>query len=201
MKLNLSAIKDELQGDWWHHVDSTQFYFTYKIEDQENLDVKIGDILIHKEIKEGERFPTIRFHLVEDKNKTRNIERQELYEIFTVQLIEYIERKQKLPPNCKLTRVFKNGNIQIEYTPTKFDRFIMKFNPKKVANEQVQEFLDNLAKGTLKGPKEWTIPSSSDEKKYYTVRVNGSGKWSCTCPQFTFSKKECKHIMACKKEY
>ncbi|MHA1798502.1 MAG: hypothetical protein ACTSVY_08650 [Candidatus Helarchaeota archaeon] len=177
MKLNLTNIKDELQGDWWHHVDLAQFYFTYKIEDQENLEVKEGDILIHKEIKEGERFPTIRFHVVEDKNKIRNIERQELYELLTGRLIEYIEKKRKLPPNCKLTRVFKNGNIQIEYTPTKFDRFIMKFNPKKVGNEQAQEFLNNLIKEVLKEPKEWPIPSSSKKDTYYKVKVNANGKW------------------------
>jgi len=70
-----------------------------------------------------------------------------------------------------------------------------------VENEQVQELLNKLIKETLKGPKEWTIPSSSEEGKYYTVKVDATGKWSCTYPQFIYRKKECKHIVACKKEY
>ena len=49
--------------------------------------------------------------------------------------------------------------------------------------------------------KQWTIQSSSDVNKTYTVTLKVDGTWKCTCPQFTFRKKLCKHISKCQKEY
>jgi hypothetical protein len=36
----------------------------------------------------------------------------------------------------------------------------------------------------------WKIQGS----KEYTVEHKGDGKYTCTCPQYTFRRKDCKHI-------
>ena len=46
--------------------------------------------------------------------------------------------------------------------------------------------------------KHWTLKSSSNANKSYTITLKADGSWSCTCPQFTFRKKQCKHISECK---
>jgi len=46
--------------------------------------------------------------------------------------------------------------------------------------------------------KQWTIQSSSDVNKVYTVTLKADGMWECTCPHFTYRKKLCKHISQCK---
>ena len=42
-------------------------------------------------------------------------------------------------------------------------------------------------------PNEWKVDSATDCKTYI-VRVTSTGKWTCTCPHFTYRKQICKHI-------
>jgi len=44
----------------------------------------------------------------------------------------------------------------------------------------------------------WTIKSSSNPTKSYTVSLSEVGFWSCICPHWTYRKTECKHIKQCK---
>lgn len=73
------------------------------------------------------------------------------------------------------------------------------------------KFINDVSKG--KGKKEvqvkreppskektWRIQSSSDKNKSYIVTLGADGTWKCTCPQFTYRKKICKHISDCKKK-
>lgn len=45
-----------------------------------------------------------------------------------------------------------------------------------------------------------TVPSSSQEGLFYTVRLLASGLWECSCPAF-FYKDRCKHIDRTRQEY
>ena len=42
--------------------------------------------------------------------------------------------------------------------------------------------------------KKWTVPSSSDPKKTYTVSQADDGTFGCSCPAWTRMRRECKHI-------
>ncbi|MEM0481556.1 MAG: helicase-related protein [Nitrososphaerota archaeon] len=46
-------------------------------------------------------------------------------------------------------------------------------------------------------PVTWTVPSQSDPSVKYTVTFSESG-FTCTCPDFTYRRRECKHIYAVK---
>jgi hypothetical protein len=210
MKIDLNNINDDLSGNWWLHIHSSNFGFLSKISDLKNHEVEMEDILIHKEMKEGERFPSVRYHLVKEKEITL-IENEEVKEILSNQLITYITKNKKMPYACKVTKFFKNGNVQINYHPTDFDNLALKVIPKIHGIENVEEFFkdlktsENPIKTTLKPAykaqgRQWEIPSSKDPDKKYIVKYSEDGTWSCTCPQFTFRKVHCKHIEECKKK-
>ncbi|MEM0444063.1 MAG: helicase-related protein [Candidatus Caldarchaeum sp.] len=46
-------------------------------------------------------------------------------------------------------------------------------------------------------PVTWTVPSQSNPSVKYTVVFDGE-KFTCTCPDYVYRKKECKHIYAVK---
>jgi len=58
--------------------------------------------------------------------------------------------------------------------------------------------LDLIAESVGEKPKPETqlfrVKSSSKEDVYYTVVKGTTGKWTCDCPDYSYRKKECKHI-------
>jgi hypothetical protein len=210
MKLNINKIQDDLEGDWWLHIHSTNFGFESGIFNLTDHDVEKGDILIHKKIKEGDRFPTIRYHKITDKGTT-NLENSEVKELLTVKLVDYIRKSKKLPYGCNVVKFFKNGAAQVNYKPSDYDNFSLKIMPKEHGVNNTEEFLKDLvvsenpiktevSKTPQTQGKQWEIPSSSDPDKKYIVKYTEGGSWSCSCPQFTFRRSECKHIQECKKK-
>lgn len=208
MKINLNKVDDGLGGEWWHHIHSSNFGFSEKLADIDNYEVQEGDVLIHKEIQEGERFPAIKYHVV--SGKTSHIaEKKEVNELLGMRLVEEVKKNKKFPYACKFTKFFKNGAAQINYNPTQHDKFPMKIVPKQHDISDIEEFLKDL-KTEGKNPiaqqagdkegavNQWDIASSSDPSKVYTVTKKAKGTFECTCPQFKFRKKICKHITECK---
>lgn len=206
MKINLNEITDGLEGDWWHHIKTKSFYFVYKVDNPNNLEVEPNDILIHKEfkIKNGkkERFPTVKYHVIK-KTGPQLSSNQGVKNILGKSLVRYAKKTSTLFPNCEVKNFYKNGAVQIDYIPTKFDKFSLKIDSKEEGIEDPRSFFTGLSKAYTTAPtgktkQEWTIASSSDPKKKYRVTVDEKGEWKCTCPHFTFRKQECKHIKECK---
>ena len=44
----------------------------------------------------------------------------------------------------------------------------------------------------------WSVPSSSEPNKTYTVSLTEDGDWECSCPQWIYRRRECKHIQQVK---
>ena len=201
MKINLNKLNDELDGEWWHHIHSSNFGFSMKLTDVDNYEVQEGDILIHKEIKEGETFPSIRYHVV-TANGSHLADKNEVKEILGKRLVEDIRKNKKFPYACKFAKYFKNGAAQINYNPTQHDKFPIKIVPKQHGISDIEEFFKDLKpegknpitpqEGDKKGAvNQWAIQSSSDKSKVYTVTKRADGTFDCTCPQFKFRKKTC----------
>ena len=205
MQLNLLGLKDDLGGNWWHHVSASNFGFLEKIPDLKSHSVEPGDFLIHKEKKEGDRFPTIRYHLVLKKG-TKTIENIEAKEYLAENLVGFVKHEGRFPFACTLAKIFKNGSAQVNYKPTGFDNFALKISPKTHGIDDVESFFSELE--TVKenpsqagqvevevgSENKWEVPSSSNPSKTYTVERKANGTWSCTCPQYLYRKQECKHI-------
>jgi len=41
---------------------------------------------------------------------------------------------------------------------------------------------------------QWEVQSHSDPSKHYTISQKHDGTWQCSCPQWKFRRKICKHI-------
>jgi len=213
MKINIFNIKDDLGGDWWHHIYSSNFGFLSKIPNLKSHEIEENDVLIHKEIMKGDRFPTIRYHLIAEDG-TKIVKNDEVKEVLAEKLVEYVRENKEFPFACYLVKIFKNGNAQVDYKPTPFESFALKIVPKMYGIENTEDFFKGLkteksnpiqstqliqSKDTeLKPAQHWTIKSSSDPTKSYTVTRNEDDSWSCTCPHWTYRKTECKHIKQCK---
>ena len=129
MKIDLNKLDDELKGDWFHHIRTSDFGFLMKLAGIEKYEVEKDDIIIHKEIKEGEDFPTIRYNVIKDKG-SHVADKNEVKEILGKILIEYVKKNKKLPFACKFKKFFKNGAAQIDYNPSQYDKFPIKIVPK-----------------------------------------------------------------------
>jgi len=42
--------------------------------------------------------------------------------------------------------------------------------------------------------RKWEVPSFTNPDKIYTVSLTKNGEYQCSCPQWIFRRKECKHI-------
>ncbi|MHA1727941.1 MAG: SWIM zinc finger family protein [Promethearchaeota archaeon] len=207
MKINIEKISDGLNGNWWHHISSDNFGFQQKIPDLANHNVKKDDILIHKETENGERYPAIKYSII-TSSLTKSASNTDVKDLLAKKLVSFVQKNKKLPYSCVVAKFFKNGSVQVNYKPTDYDNFALKIVPKVHGVKDTKEFFDNLdaaeknpvASGTKKGEggsrRIWQIPSSSDPTKTYTV-TNSGGSWSCTCPQYRFRKRICKHIKQC----
>ncbi len=125
MKLDLGTITDDIDGTWWLHHRAKDFGFFDKIQDQSAHDVDVDDILIHKKIIPGERFPTIRYHVV-TASGTCLATNAEAKDIMARSLVAFVNTNAKLPFACTYVKEFKNGAVQVDYAPTTWDRFAIK---------------------------------------------------------------------------
>ncbi|TFF93542.1 MAG: hypothetical protein EU544_05730 [Promethearchaeota archaeon] len=208
--MDLTEVKDDLEGTWWHYIRSDDFGFQGKVKNLKDFEAEPGDILIHKQIKKGDKFPTIRYHLVQDKG-TEVIENPQVKELLAKKLVEYVKKHKHLPYACEVAKFFKNKNAQVNYSPTEYDNFALKVIPKVHEIANTEEFFSDLesdsnplgedAEETPEGGEEevWYIESSSDKSKKYKVTKNSNGSYSCTCPHHVFRKAECKHIKEVKR--
>ena len=199
---------DDLGGKWWNHISVAKFGFLERISSNLNdYSVDVDDILIHKEIKSGERFPTIRYHKV-TKDSTIEIQNKEVKGVLQKRLVKYIRDNKKFPFACGLAKFFKNGSAQVNFTPTQYDKFVLKIIPNEHNIDSTEEFFKDLETDTnpIKSDsskkqtsgKQWLIESSSDKTKKYTISLQNNGSWTCTCPQYVYRKAECRHIKQCK---
>lgn len=208
MKIDLNKLDDDLGGDWFHHIHASSFGFLMKLGGIKNYEVEKDDIIIHKEIMEETNFPTIKYNVITDKG-SHIADKNEVKEILGKSLVDYVKKNKKLPFACKLKKFFKNGAAQIDYNPSQYEKFPIKILPKDHGISDLEEFFKDLKSEQVNpakpqkedkesGVKQWEIASSSDKSKVYTVTQKADGSFTCTCPQFVFRKKVCKHISECK---
>jgi len=142
MKLDLDKINDGLYGRWWIYIDCENFVFQKNVPENE---VKNDDILIHKEIKEGESFPTLRYHTILD-DEVLEIDGKIAREMLSTKLKEFILNHKKIPYLVVFNKIQKNGLVIFKYSPTKFDNFTLKIPEADLGLErdEAEEFFSNI---------------------------------------------------------
>lgn len=107
--------------------------------------IPLGVVLLEKakETSEnGRMFVDTKYFLVE-KNGPKPITKVEASRILAKQLLEYIKTKKMWPPHFQIKEVFDNGNVDILYAPTVFDKFTLKLTEYQVEGN-VPRFLHSL---------------------------------------------------------
>ncbi|MEX2683339.1 MAG: hypothetical protein Q6373_017315 [Candidatus Sigynarchaeota archaeon] len=128
--IDINSIKDDLSGPWWHLVSATDFHFLETINTTGSGQAVVeGDVLVHKQVLPGEQYPSIRYHVVGQGGSTRLATNQEVKELLGKSLLAFIEKTNHLPPNCKFSKRFKNGSVQIDFEPHKNVKFALKIVP------------------------------------------------------------------------
>ena len=142
MKLELDNVNDGLFGRWWNYIDCENFVFQNNIPENS---VKNDDILIHKEIKEGERFPTIRYHTILD-DEVLEIDGKIARDMLSSKLREFIIKHKKIPYSVDFIKMQKNGLVIFKYSPTKFDNFQLKISVTEfdLEKDEAEEFFTTI---------------------------------------------------------
>jgi hypothetical protein len=211
--INLRTIDDGLNGSWWHHIKVDNFKFVKFLAPLNKYPVSENDILIHKEIKPGERYPTTRYHIVKG-DSTKIFYNFNVKQVLINKLIQYVKENEKLPPNCVISRKLKADKYKIDYNPSTHIKFSLKIIPSKYGISTTIEELFIKSKSRLvfgiedyreeTSPEHkkhsWSVESKSDPNKRYEVSLDSEGNWSCTCPHHVFRNAICKHIKEIQKK-
>jgi hypothetical protein len=163
--INLHEISDGLEGRWWYHIRGKDFGFNSHLAKQSEFEVENGDVLIHKFKDEGERFPQVRYHLIENE-MVLLMEGKVIREHLAQKFVEYVRINNKLPYACAIARTFQTGGIQIDYRPTEFDNFALKIDSEMIDVKSLaglsQEKGNPAGDDTGGGEKIAPIPNAAD---------------------------------------
>jgi hypothetical protein len=134
--LDISTLMDDLTGYKWAYLRN-DFSFQKKIgeADSKHFLINNNDLFIHSEIKAGEKFPTTRYWIISlvDQQSYPSVynSKKEIYPILKYNLIEFIEKKHKLPFGCSFEPSSDLSKFKIVYRPDAQNRsldFTMNFD-------------------------------------------------------------------------
>lgn len=144
---DLTQLDPDMDSFWWHRITGKNFAFKEKIVSQKRCKIHIGDVLIHKKKVEGKMFPDINYFLVLDNGLSKEpikVINKMIKSHLGEKIIEFVQKYHKLPYACKFIKAFKNGNVQIDYKPTKWDKFAIDISVKKGQRYNIEELQDFL---------------------------------------------------------
>jgi hypothetical protein len=156
--LNVDTIDDSIDGKWWHRVHTVNFGWEQQLHLRKHLKVFDGDVLIHKKILEGDKIPSKNYFIIMDGEPLQQ-SNPDVKEEMVKKLLAFIDTYQKYPFACEFAKSFKNGKVQINYSPTEYDNFALKVSPKmctyfdNIPNEDIDEYFEKLP-NVLKNPLE-----------------------------------------------
>lgn len=74
---------------------------------------------------------------------TEEMGKREVSKVLAAQMCEFMRSKQMFPPNTSIKKTFANGNVDLAYDPSDFDKFTIRFTPILVGGN-VEDFLNGL---------------------------------------------------------
>jgi hypothetical protein len=142
MQIDLATIQDDIGGDWWLHHRAKDFGFLDKIKDKAHLDVDVDDVLIHKKILEGERFPAVRYHVVTTTG-TVPATNAGAKTVMAKSLVAFVKANNMLPFACTFIKMFKDGAAQVDYAPAQWEKFAIKVEPAALGSGDTKTFFQH----------------------------------------------------------
>jgi hypothetical protein len=130
----------EYASDWGYWVNPDTF-FTPRIKKS----IRVGAVYYEKnrEILDDGRQIIATTYGVAKSHGTEEMGKREVSQILAKQMVEYMREKMAFPPNTSVKKILKNGNADIAYEPSDFDKFTIRFTPSLVGGN-VEDFLNSL---------------------------------------------------------
>lgn len=131
----------ETAPGWWLQIRVTDFGFAANVKDRENAEVAEGDLLIHKE--RAEYGFEIQYFIFRE-GRVVGIGKVEANQILKDFFILFVTYQKKLPFGCTIGRISKNGNVDVKFEPSKYDKFPLKLNAADLGVDDAGTFLQGL---------------------------------------------------------
>ena len=153
MKIDITEIEDDLEGPNWNYFRvSSDFAYLNYIPDHHAVEVLDDDILMHKQMEtndQGFTYPAKRYHQILD-GEAFQVDGKDVRELMAHNVIKYAKENKKLPFACHVKKLYKNNNMDIEYDPNNFDKFVLKISPElcNMEADEMVEFFNQLPKTT-----------------------------------------------------
>ena len=152
--INLHSIPDQMESTWWCILDPVYFTLTSKIPLLSSCKVKEGCILIQK-LKPESGFIQLQYYYVDIKGEVIYMGKNNncIKPYLNAGLMDYVLTHNKLPHKCTYIQAFKNGNVQIDFNPNKFDKYSLKIGKKRglaLGIDNLETFFSGLKQDVTK---------------------------------------------------
>jgi hypothetical protein len=130
----------EFDAKWAYWINPKTLRFS-RVKKQ----VQVDSIVLTKNQEttdDGRVFVVTTFGITKNEGVIR-INKDKASIILTQQVIDYMKQRSEWPPFTTIKEVYKNGNVDLSYTPSEFDKFILKVTEQLIGTN-VQGFLSSL---------------------------------------------------------
>lgn len=163
----------EYASDWGYWINPDTF-FTPRIKKS----IRVGAIFFIKSkefVEDLGREIIMTTYGIARSHGIEEMDKRDASKILAKQMYEYMRSKKKYPPKTSVKKVFSNGNVDLAYNPTDYDKFIIRLTPAMVGGN-VEDFLDLL--------EEFKEDSTDDSEFSWRVEPAKSSRSTCrTCGQ------------------
>ena len=127
-------------SDWGYWINPDSF-FTPRIKKS----IRVGAVFYEKNretLDDGRQiivttYGVARSHGIDEMGK------RDVSKVLAKQMYEFMRSKKMYPPKTSLKKTFANGNVDLAYNPSDYDKFTIRFTPALVGGN-VEDFLDTL---------------------------------------------------------
>ena len=131
----------EYTSDWGYWINPDTF-FTPRIKKA----IRVGAIVFEKNrefVEDLGREIIVTTYGIAKSHGIEEMDKRDASKILAKQMLEYMQSKNAYPPKTSVKKVFANGNVDLAYEPSEYDKFTVRFTPALVGGN-VEDFLDAL---------------------------------------------------------
>jgi len=131
----------EYTSDWGYWINPDTF-FTPRIKKA----IRVGAIVFEKNrefVEDLGREIIITTYGIAKSHGIEEMDKRDASKVLAKQMFEYMQSKNAYPPKTSVKKVFANGNVDLAYEPSEYDKFTVRFTPALVGGN-VEDFLDAL---------------------------------------------------------
>jgi hypothetical protein len=161
----------EYTHDWGYWINPDTFR-TPRIKKS----IRVGAVVFLKgrEILDDGRQIIVTIYGVAGESGIKEMGKKEASAVLATQMLEFMRARKRYPPKTEMKKSYANGNVDLEYSPTEYDSFTIRFTPDMVG-DNVEDFLYDLKSFS---------EDSSETTEAWKVEPAKSSRSTCrTCAQ------------------